>query len=106
MRGSITVASSRLDTEFCCTQADLSLVSQDGQVGDPALQQAAGRLEDAVVVTFGQDDVFAIRTSPLLQLVGEHLRCDHGRDGNSQLRQQVCYIDVTFISSNAVSILR
>ena len=72
----------------------LCLLTEDGQVGDAALQQPARRPQDAVVVAFGQHDVLAVRTRPVEQLIGEHLRRDHRRYRNRQLRQQVRGVDI------------
>ena len=84
----------QVDTQFGGAGPDLGLLAEDRQVGDAALQQPPGGLEDAVVVAFGQHDVLAVRAGPVQQLVGEHLRRDHRRDRNRQLRQQVRGVDV------------
>ena len=84
----------QVDAEFGCAGADLRLVAEDGQVGDAALQQPARRLEDAVVLALGQHDALAVRPGAVQQLVGEHLRRDHRRDRNRQLRKQIRGVDV------------
>ena len=54
----------QVDAEFGCAGTDLRLVAEDGQVGDPALQQPPGRLEDAVVLALRQHDALAVRLAP------------------------------------------
>ena len=60
----------QVDAEFGCAGPDLGLVAEDRQVGHPALQQPARRLEDAVVVALGEHDALAVRPGPVQQLVG------------------------------------
>ena len=94
VRGLSTVAADRSTPSSAARARICGLVAEDGQVGDAALQQPAGRLEDAVVVALGQHDALAVRPGPLQQLVGEHLRRDDRRDRNRQLRQQIRGVDV------------
>ena len=94
VRGLSTVRCRQVDAEFGCAGADLRLVAEDGQLGDIALQQPARRLEDAVVLALGQHDALAVRSRPVQQLVGEHLRGDDRRDRNRQLRKQIRGVDV------------
>ena len=51
----------QVDAQFGRAGTDLGLVAENGQVGDAALQQPPGRLQDAVVVALGQHDVLAVR---------------------------------------------
>ena len=84
----------QVDAQFGCAGTDLRFLAEDRQLGDTALQQPARRREDAVVLALGQHDALAVRAGPVQQLVGEHLRSDHRRDRNRQLRQQIRGVDV------------
>jgi len=72
----------------------MGLITEDGQIRHPTLQQPAGRLEDAVVVTLWEHDPLAVRAGPLQQPILKHLRRGHSRDRNRQLRQQITDVDV------------
>ena len=83
-----------VNTEFGCAGTYLGLIAEDGQVGHRPAQQSAGGAQDAVVVTFGQDDALAVGACTFHQLVGEHLRGRHGGDRNRKPLQQVADVDV------------
>ena len=84
----------QIDAEFGCAGTHLGFITENGQVRDTAAQQSAGRLQDAVVITFGQDDALAVRAGALHQLVGEHLRRGHRGDRDRQPLQHVGDVDV------------
>ena len=56
---------SQVDTQFCCPRADLPFITQDRQLRDVAPQQPTGRLQDPVVIAFGQNYAFAVPTAPI-----------------------------------------
>ena len=86
--------STEIDTEFRCAGTDRGLFAEDCQVSESAPQNAAGSLQDSVVIALGQHDAPPIRASAFHELVGEHLRRGHGRDRDRQPRQQVADVDV------------
>ena len=83
-----------VDPEFGCAGADLGLVTENGQIGDAALQHSSGGPEHPVVVALGQYDPLAIRSGLLAQLVGEHLRRHDRGNRNRQLGKQIRDVDV------------
>ena len=65
-----------VDAEHRRPRPDGAGVPQDGEVRDPAAQHDVRGLEDAVVVTLGQDDVTPVGHGEVEQLVLEHQRRD------------------------------
>ncbi|SLE77672.1 Uncharacterised protein [Mycobacteroides abscessus subsp. massiliense] len=83
-----------VNAELGSTGADFGLFAQDRQVGDLALQQPAGGLENPVVVALGQHDALAVVACPVQQLVLEHLRRGDRRYRDSELRNEIRAIHV------------
>ena len=107
VRGLSTVAADRSTPSSAARARICGLLAEDGQVGHAALQQAAGRRQDAVVVALGQHDVLAVRAGPVEQLVLEHQRRDHRRDRDIASRASRSAVSTWRPSSaSAVSILR
>ena len=96
LRGCEYLCAADVDAEFSCASTHTGFVAEDRQVGNLALQQSAGRAQDPVVVTLREDDVLAIASSAVDQLVLEHLWGHDGRDRQCQSVHQDVGVDALF----------
>ena len=92
--GEMTVASIEIETERRGPGADLVLLAEQGQVGDPAAEQDRRGLEDPVVGALGQHDVLAVGAGALHQLVLEHQRRAHLRRRDVDRGEQRGLVDL------------
>src|SRR5699024_9539871 len=83
-----------VDAQFVGATTDGVDVAGDRQVGHVAPHEAAGGVEDAVVVALGQDDVAPVGAGALEQLVLEHLRGHHVGAVDAEPVEQLFGVDV------------
>ena len=84
----------QVDAQLVGAAPDGVHISENRQVGHVTTEQTAGRVEDAVVVALGKNDVTTIGTRTLEELVLEHLRRHHVGGVDAQAGEQLLGVDV------------